>query len=252
LDIPTAYIITFCRSEKDVPTNLLTINTIRIGYPNYRVMVVDNASPPPLQNYLRNYARDFEFVAMPHSSHEATIRAILNRHANTTSPLVILDADVLFWDSCEEWAVDGLYAGRFVPKFKDDFSGTITHPRLHTSHLVIPRPDKLAFSIQRKESEVINLDLISPTTVYRDEQWERFDTTGLLYGVFQEQAHEFTENELNCFDHIFCGSSLDIVAPRLGDDGRELMRLHEVAVENPQEVRGIWRWQQQFFDSRSL
>ena len=241
-------VITHCRDAISLPTNLLTIQTVHVGYPNATVAVVDNGSEPEFAREIQEHAQDNDLPVLQtgHASHALAIRQVLKAYQNSRRPLVILDPDVLFWDRCDTHS-GAMLTGRLIPAFHDTYSQTLTHPRLHTSHLVISDPARLWAYTTALEARP-NVDVISPVTVLRDGQWERFDTTALLFAALGHEAQAFTEEQLDTFDHVFCGSSLEVVAPTLPADAEAtLRRSHRLAKTDPWRLKGIWRAQESFF-----
>lgn len=57
----------------------------------------------------------------------------------------------------------------------------------------------------------------------------------------------FSEAELDRYDRLFCGSHVDLVAPRHGKAGQVMRELHGAAIGDYTQLEGIWRQQEQQF-----
>lgn len=255
-DRPTVYIITHCRNPSYHVTNLLALDSVRIGYPNFDVAVVDNGSCAPSRLALADDAETlgYQFSSTGNLTHADVIRSIVLGHSTSREPVVILDSDVRFWASCADWNIDGLFAGRLIPTFHDEVSGCIVHARLHPSHLVIPRPDELYLAINALGQEKPGLDLISPMTfLSAGKRWERHETTGLLYSALSTDAQPFDEKQLDCFDHLGLGTQIHEVAERFTQQDRdELLALHHRVRAEATALRGDWRRQEAFYQRRAV
>ena len=247
---PKVYIITWCRAPELLYGSTLIFETLRTGFPESEVVVIENASPPELRAPIVAAAEAVGCTVRlnddekPHWAHlEALTLA-------AEEPIVFLDPDIILWERIDNWDFgDALMAGRYLPEFDDPFSDTLTLSRLHTSHLWFPRPDALKAriaEIQRKRFQAGSLfesKMLPPG-------WWRWDTAAVLFHALGPEASPFTENQLDAYDHIFCGSHLPMVAPMLGAWGGLMMESHQRAQTDLQSLRGLWRQQEVFFASR--
>jgi SAM-dependent methyltransferase len=247
---PTVYIITWCRSEELLYGSTLTFKTLRTGFPDSEVVVIENASPPELRAQIVAAAEAVGCSVRlndnekPHWAHleELTLAA--------DGPTVFLDPDLVFWERIDHWTFgDALMAGRYLPEFADPFSDTLTLSRLHTSHLWFPDPARLRqriADIQRTHFQAGSLfesKMLPPG-------WWRWDTAAVLFHALGGGAARFTESELDAYDHLFCGSHLPMVASRLGPWGGLMIESHQRAQTDLPSIKGIWRQQEAFFSSR--
>jgi hypothetical protein len=249
--ITVCAILTCCKSPNSLYGNTLVFDTLRLGYPDAEVHVFDNASLPSMRHEIRQ--RAVECGAAFHQiesevPHDKFIRWAIG----ITTPgktLVFLDPDVVFWKKVE-FEQRALMMGRRIPAFMDDYSRTFTHPRLHTSFLSIVDPQALKCEIEQLEIRWFELDAIASVMFPANGRMERYDTFGVFYALKNDLCQAFGEEELDCYDHLFCGTHLDIVAPRM-EDPSILVDAHEAAKYEPAALKGLWRRQEQHFLARA-
>lgn len=248
---PKVFIVTWCREAELLYGSLLIFKTLRTGFPTAEVVVIENASPPELRGPIYDAAEAAGCVVQQleqEKPHWAIVEEVATAHEG---PTVILDSDLVFWTKVEDWTFgDALMAGRYLPEFADPFSDTLTFSRLHSSHLWFPRPEalreKLAYWRKwRPQAGSLFKPHMAPPG------WWRWDTASALFHALGEDAHRFTEAELDAYDHLFCGSHLPLVLPRMGQHWGKLMSdLHQTAQTDLASIRGVWRMQEEFFGSR--
>lgn len=246
------FILTWCQNEDSFFGNSLIFKTIRTGFPNAEVIVFDNHSLLSASFKLEQLSKgqDCEFVRLESEvSHDYFLERMTHNASLNNEQIVFLDPDVVFWDNCEDWEFDELMAGRLIPKFYDEFSGCITHPRLHTSFLWIPNPIKMLKEIHLLDK--FEFQPFKPSMIYLEDGWNRFDTTSSFYSCFKDQVHTFTNNELDKYDHLFCGTHLDLVKDKL-IDGLDLSELHEKTKTDINVMKGVWVKQEEHFKQRSV
>lgn len=243
-------IISYCRVMDLLYGSLLVFDSIRTGFPNVRVTVIDNGSIPEARGPIAAAARacDAGFVQVERPRyHSALLEEVLHREQGS---LVICDPDIVFWQSMEPIEIGGLIAGRLIPKFADPYSKTITMPRLHTSLLMIPSAPRLQQRISDIRQTWWDFRPWLPYTVKMDD-WYRWDTgAALLSALDESEIHVFGDKELNSYDHLFCGSHLDWVTQRFPEPFcSRFVQAHEAARTDVGRLRGLWVDQQQFFES---
>ena len=248
----TVFILTYCRSPELFYGTKLVFKTLRTGFPNSRVVVVDNASVPEVRVEVESLAaeNDCQFVQIPEPSvqHyefiETTLREVASGEDGNES-LVFVDPDICFWDCCEGFHFDGLMAGKLVRPFECEATQTLSMPRVHTSFLWIPSAKRLWEKIENIRADRFDFEPFQPYSTKIAGRWTRFDTGASLYAVLGQKISCFTEAHLNCYDHLFCGSHFDWIYPLLDARGREMLSTtHTSAKEgNLDALRGIWKWQ---------
>ncbi len=202
------YIITFCRNIKQLYGNILTLRTIRTGFPNSEIIVFDNDSIYEARVLISGLAKEndckyTEFNNPNKLKHWAILETIINSEGNN---VIFLDPDLMFWESCEDWDFSNyLIAGRYLPKFYDEFSGCITYERIHTSFLWINNCNILLGEINKIKQKHIHFEAFM-SYMFRSPdngKWYRFDTLGSLYSVIKDKIYCFSEKELNSYSHYF-------------------------------------------------
>ena len=248
------FILTYCRVPELLYGTTLIFETLRVGFPHAEVTVVDNNSIAAVRPLIRELAEQHACAYHQLNAHEATSHANFIRRTvlgPLSGTVIFLDPDLIFWQSCEDWAWDKLIAGRLIPKFRDEYSGCITMPRLHTSFLWIEDVGRLRLRIQTIKSQFFDFSPFSPYAFTDGTDWYRFDTGASLYAAIREDAYCFGARELNAYDHLFVGSHLDMVLDKLAaDDRAALLRSHELARQDYKQLKGMWRAQDEFFRQR--
>ena len=237
-ETPKIYIVTWCRSAEMLYGSTLTFETLRVGFPDAEVVVVENASSPELRAPIVAAARTAgcEVMQLDETQHHwALIEGLV---LGEERPTVFVDPDIVFWEKVQAWDFgDALMAGRYLPEFADPFSDTLTLSRLHTSHLWFPRPAALKARIaailqKRWEAGSLFQPRMTPPG------WWRWDTASALFHALGDEAVRFSEAQLDSYDHLFCGSHLDLVAPRMGAWGELMKDSHVRAQTDRATVKG--------------
>ena len=246
------YVLTYCRDEKCARVATIVFETLRVGFPSARVHVVDNASLIEHQAHIRSLAEraDASFEPMEREiPHHVFLSRVVDTHPQGC--VVFLDPDICFWRKVESWTFAGLMAGRALPCFACEYTGCITHQRLHTSFLWISDVDRLRSTISRLRRTYIDFDPFRPLMFRRGGEWHRLDTCGSLCAAIVEQLEAFSPHELEAYDHLFCSTHGDRVSERLRPDfAVQFQRLHNLAANDYRIARGAWRLQQAYFESR--
>ena len=235
---PKVYIVTWCRSAELLYGSTLTFETLRVGFPDAEVTVVENASHPDLRPPIHAAARaaGCEILQLEEQQHHwALIEGLV---LGETQPTVLLDPDIVMWEKASDWDFgDKLMIGRHLPEFADPYTDTLTLPRLHTSHLWFPDPVELKAriaAIQQRRFEAGSL--FQPRMA--PPGWWRWDTAAALYHALGEAAASFSEAQLDAYDHLFCGSHLDLVAPKMGAWGALMSDSHARSQTDPRLAQG--------------
>jgi len=246
------FILTFCRNRELFYGTELIFKTLRVGFPNARVTVIDNASLQEVRPEIESHARKndciFKQLPSPGIQHHEFIQNTIKASAKDQSldgPLVFLDPDLSFWDCCENFAFEGLMAGRLFGKFFDHMAQAIAMPRLHTSFLWIQDVNRLVDEIEKIKSRHFDFEPFTPYSCILDGAWYRFDTGASLYAAISNKASYFTEEHFNCYDHLYCGSHFDWLFPLYDPESQKMMsKIHNCAKNgNYQSLRGVWRYQ---------
>ena len=250
------FILTFCRNLDLFYGTELIFKTLRTGFPNANIRVVDNASIPEMVPEIESLAKScscsFQQISGNGLQHHEFILNTLSDMASGESanePLVFLDPDICLWKCCENMEFPGLMAGKLTPRFFLETTQTITMPRLHTSFLWIPSPEKLIKRIWKLRAARFDFEPFLSYSFVMNSKWYRFDTGASLYAAIPHKASYFSEEHLDYYDHIFCGSHLDWLYDMYDTEGKKLMsRIHSYAKEgNLKALKGVWKYQHEIF-----
>jgi hypothetical protein len=249
MTMPTkVFILTYCRSLGQLYGNLLTFSTVRVGFLDAEITVYDNASLEGARTAIRLEAKQvgasYEQLTTEMLHHDFLRSTIIR---NPGARLVFLDPDLIFWSNVETHRSDALMSGRLIPTFDDVYTGTLTYERLHTSLLIVNDSTRLARTIADTESRYFDADLIAPRMIF-DGEWRRWDSMAQLYAVTRDQCEVFDADMLDRYDHLFCGTHLNLIRDRVADHA--LIDVHQAAKQAPASLRGLWRSQQEFFDQQ--
>ncbi len=249
------YILTWCNRIENLYGTTLIFKTLRVGFPTAEIHIVDNASLLEVRPILSQYAQDCgaQFTQLEQGiAHHDFIENILLTQASGDA--IFIDPDICFWESVEGWSFNkALMAGRLISQFNCPISSCITHPRLHTSFLWIPDVGCLLDQVWALRTQYFESHPFRPIMYRVDGVWQRFDTTGVLYNAIPELMHAFSDKELDAYDHIFCGTHLELATAKLQTSHAKLfVDLHHQAQTDYTKVKGVWRMQSDFFNSLAV
>jgi hypothetical protein len=251
------FILTWCKDINALYGSTTTLKTIRVGYPNSDIFVFDNCSIEPARHEFKRLSDDIGATFIPMQNeviHHDFIRwLIFTEHGD--KQVVLVDPDLIFWESMENVTTDKLLSGRLIGAFNDTYTQTKTFARLHTSFLVIPNAKRLAERIGNLEARKFEANLLRPNMVQINNEWWRWDTTAALYASISDDCEIFNESTLNKYDHLFCGSHLSsILAQTEDEDLLSLMLvIHNTAkLGNFSSLKGIWRLQENWLRLRKI
>lgn len=220
---------------------LLVFQTIRVGFPSARVVVVDNGSIPEILTQIES-----ECIRVGAELVKQERQDFTNFYSMALSggkDIAIVDPDVVFWESVEGWEFNALMAGRKIPDLVR--YGVRSLARLHPSMIFIPDADKLQEEIERRTVRGINT--IGQYSAYMNGEAVFWDTLAPIYQMMPNMCHEFTCSELDFYDHLFYGSHLLAIDAGLDDAGETLSYHIKAAEGNIEQLRGIWKAQEKWF-----
>lgn len=245
-------IATYCDSKESLYGNLLVFRTLRTGFPTAEIVVYDNSPHkfPDISQAARKVGASYIFS--PGFSHEQHIRRVL---ASEKTSCVLVDPDVIFWESLENEAFPDTVdlAGRYIPGGMEDVRGRKVTPRLHTSLLFMPNPERLNVKLRMAESLIPDLNLIASKQIVLNGTYRvGEDTLAGLCNAFPESCHSFPARILDKYDHLFVGTHLAKVERLTQIPG--LRESHEIAMipdGDLSKLRGLWREQAAYFEQQS-
>jgi hypothetical protein len=253
----TVCILTYCHNVNAIAGNALIFKTLRKGFPNAKVHIVDNNSIPIAREKIKKLAKENDCVFTQQEKTTFHSQFIKEAIYMIDDPIVILDPDICFWENCENWKFEALIAGRYIPEHNCNISAANTLPRLHTSFLSIPEPKKLKEKIVSIYESLPYKNAWDPFQ-HREFNikgtWYRHDTLGNLYSTIKDEAYSFSEKELNCYDHVFYGAIPNLTIPWLEKSYKEKVeKWHSYIQENNiEKLKGIWKEQQLFFENSKI
>ena len=236
------FILVWCKNPANAENSLLTFRTLRTGFPTAEVVVFDNCSI--IGDAVRQHCRKVEakYIRLNREiRHHDYLRSILLKEAQA----VLVDPDIIFWENLEHWDFSVfLMAGRLIPNFYDKYTRCHTVSRLHTSLLWLPDLEKMREIFAKRAPRYF--DPVMHQTALVGSEWVFWDTLAGLYHMFKDRAYGFGEQELNAYDHLFCGTHLDQVINAIGSDSIIAQGAH-LARTDIQSLKGYWRQQDQYF-----
>lgn len=254
MSLPHVYILTWCKRIELLYGTTLIFETLRVGFPNASVHVVDAASVAPARAAIQARARacGAQYLQLDRRIELSFfIEQALVRQGS--GPAVFVDPDVCFWDSVEEWEFAGLAAGRLIPRHHCEFSGCLSEPRLHTSFLWFPDVARVLQAIDRVRRTHRFFEPFRNVMLPSGDGWLYFDAAAGLYGAYPDQMQPFETRHLDGYDHLFAGTYADSVLARLGPEMREVYRdIHRKAQTDYRLIKGSWRRQEEYFQSRRV
>lgn len=235
------FILIWCKNPANANNSLLTFRTLRTGFPSSEVVVYDNASiiGEQTKRLCQEVGAQY-FRFEKEIRHHAYLKLILLNEPNA----ILVDPDIIFWEQVEHWDFSHyLIAGRLIPNFYDHYTRCHTVSRLHSSLMWLPDLKQLRSHFTIKTARYF--DPITHQTAIVGSEWVFWDTLAGLYHLFKEQSYCFGERELNAYDHLFCGTHLDLVIDDIGADSI-IAKGSRMAMENMASLKGYWRQQDEY------
>lgn len=240
---PTIVILTYCTNPELAYGSLLVFDTLRVGYPDNDIVVIDNGSHPDIRPQIEAAANKAKclFIARDQFNfvdHYAWW--ILNQ--SDVNSIVFVDPDVVFWKKMVLPVDAGLMSGRLIPQFRRQ--GVVALPRLHPSHLYFS--DLSALRMALSNSQTWGFNAIGQSSAAIDGVTYSWDTCAPIYHKLQSQCVPFGVPQLECYDHIFYGSHLPLLKSLTSTDLP--VRIHKSVKDNRVgDIRGVWREQDEYF-----
>lgn len=261
--LPLVAIVTWCKTPDQLYGNALVFESVRIGFPTARILVIDNASSPELQERLSVCASQVgaEFAPVPEEkAHWEILEEIAFRRpldALETNRVCFVDPDVIFWSEVEGFDFGAhLLAGRLIPAFEDKTRGFVTMPRLHPSFLWLPDVNALRERMGPSSFPWLDFSPFRPVTFPVGKTILASDTGAALYQILGDRAYAFSEDHLNSYDHLFFGTHAKLVLEHLAEDDAAMFApfysLHSKVQRGDRGIKGAWRMQEKHFQSGPL
>jgi hypothetical protein len=241
------FILTYCKDIKTLYGNLLTFKTVRTGFKDAEIIVYDNNSIDEARKEIRLAAATVGAKYIQYTrdvSHHDFIKHQIEKNQDCYR-IIFLHPDLVFWDSFDDFNSDALLVGRKIPNFYDVRSGRKYFGSLHTSFLIVNNPKKLVEKTQQIQNTYTDVIFYRPYSFIFNGEWYRYDTTSSLYSMIEKDCEQFTERELDKYDHLISGTHLDFITGN--DENHPVAIIHKMAIEDINNIKGIWRKQEQLF-----
>ena len=242
------FILTYCKWIQQLYGTTLIFQSIRTGFPNAIITVIDNASVPSARKEIKQLAMDAhcQFFQLESSiPHYNYLEEILTNQP-LAGTVVNLDPDVILWKNCENWHFDALLAGSFMHTHVDEWTQCVVRPRIHSSFYWIQDIGRFREKVEYYKKVYLNeFDPFRPFAFKEGKHWYRFDTGGTLYSAIQDECYHFTKKEYSAFDHLFGGTHLNLFIDsiKIPKTKKLLLNLHKLAKTKPSRLRGMWKTQ---------
>lgn len=227
----------------------LCFDTIRVGFPKatiYADINADLCAPGMADKAFFKACHQNIFTTKLSSPvhHAEWIRRVLMNHKADNGPCIILDADTIFWKSCEDWFFDAPLAGYFVPTMWNDFAQCVSFERLHTSFLWVSDINAVFNHLRsvyppahEETGAYCPFDPFMPRVQFVRGQPFFWDSCAGLYNMIG--GARFGAKHLECYDHLNSASFYDVMYQRLNNK-KSFELIHKTLVKTPALLKGMW------------
>jgi hypothetical protein len=255
------HILATVRNLQLLQSALLVFKTLRVGFPTAEIWVWGNNLPGEAIQEVRVACKEAGaiFLQIPAISHGRWIERLM---VNEMGSFWICDTDIVFFDNVQNTGIPGepAFAGSLEPEFFEEWTKTWHVERLHPSLMWIdPLRCKALINGWPGVHEFFGTalrNLVEWQFVPRlvgDWQWvprERevlfYDTMAGMHQAFGGAAFEpWMEAR---FEHLHCGTYLDLIGPHLSVG---LAEGHRMVWEKPELAKGIRKKQWEYYLGRS-
>ena len=242
--IASVHIPIYCGSEKAKAGALLTLKTVRMGFPTKRI-IAHWMGDSNLSSRRACNIYDVEIVAYP--SRCFNWQLISDLVTSLQDGFAVVDSDMVFFDSCESFETDALMAGEFIPEFFCPIANARTISRLHTAFLVFPDPELLRAKLKQIHNptfpEFLPFEPFAPMFVWRNGVRVFYDSCSNLF--HSVGGKRFDDSMLEKFEHVYSGS----YAYKLPWPHQQFI---DDVFENPCKAKGFRSVMQKFFSDRKI
>lgn len=251
MNTPTVKILVSIPDPARFDACTLCFDTLRVGFPTANIHVDINYCTSVEDGHrVAEKARQAgcSTILLPYQTHLADWEQRKVEGHDGRTPLVLMDADTIFWKSCEDWEFPGkLMAGYYVPRIWNDFAKCVSFPRLHTSMLWFP--DTLALRMRiaaaypyalEEAGEYCPCNPFMGTVQFIGGRPFFWDCCANLFQMLgHENCAPLERKHLDCFDHLNSASFYDVMMERM-DDNRGFAFTHNELVKTPEKLRNLW------------
>lgn len=241
----------------------LVFRSIRTGFPTSEIHVWFNRPRHEPKSYYLDKINDVDAeIHFTNDGHPDWIEKLIE---TSSEPFWLCDPDVFFHGNIEQYDAlleDCPLVGRRIPAFNCPFTGYDTMSRIHTCLMRI-NPTRCRKQVGVFwESQICIPDFnghffgdlfVKPKIFLKQKSRVQFhDTCSELSSIvggrdFSEcvSGHELDINSL--FDHLNCGTYSDII-----DSSGQLTTDNRMISESPEQFKGLWRKQLEYFKRRAI
>lgn len=247
------FILATCRKPELLPYTLLVFKTLRVGFPTAEVSVHLNGAQGSGMNGWAMTAMETAQMAgckvevIAETTHHEWIENLILDPKN--DEFWILDTDVIFYASVEDWTFGTPLAGALIPEFNDPFLCATTRSRLHTSlmHIKSDELNVVSLAYEYKHPRTIYNPMVNgiyPQCYPLNGKSYFNDTMSLVYHAVG--GTPFTAQQKDCYFHFHFGSFSDMVLPKMPDG---IGAARQQILEHPEQGVGQWRTQEEWFNA---
>jgi hypothetical protein len=217
---------------------MLTLKTIRVGFPTKPVFIHFTGGET-----IRDEAKRFGFECAEDCDDDTNDKVIKKLVETKGEGFAVVDSDVVFFESCEDYEPGALIAGEFIPEFVCPIAKAVTYSRLHTAFFVVSDPVKLRRAIDLAYRPTIPkfcpFDPFAPVVTFQGGVPHFHDSCSNLYHAIGGES--FGMHMLRRFEHLYGGSytTTGLHADRI-----------KAAYENPETARGMRGIMTKYFEER--
>lgn len=268
MSTPIVHILVSVTDKTQFENCTLVFPSVRTGFPKAEIHVDINVIPGVVDKELFDSIAEKAF-----KGGVSTIRAVADIHHakwiektvaehNDDRPLVILDADTIFWNEVEQWKFPDstLLAGYYVPKIWNDFAKCISFPRIHTSFMWFPNVAKLREALKAayplahepRAGAYCPCDPFMPETRFVNGIPWFWDSCANLHSMLKRgQAYYFRDEELKSYDHLNSASFYEVMKSRM-DDPRGFEATHKHAIHDKAELKNLWPFVENYYSLKAM
>lgn len=245
----TVHLLVSCRRRELLRASTLVFRSIRVGFPTSNVIVHMNRMDPELHDAILPHVKGIgpDGILNVDTIHYRWIEQL---SIEQESPFWICDTDQMFWSKVEDWVFALPLAGRHVPQWRNEYAGCIERPRLHTSLMWID-PGGIQTAIAKWRAQfpehvwTPTINLFKPVIIPMKPGIDLFaDCTAMLYSAIGGQG--FRPDQMDAYTHMNFGTIEDQVLPRM-TEAANLKAARDRFWSHPEEFRGEWRRQDEFY-----
>lgn len=250
---PRVFILTHCRSEETLASATLVFKTLRVGFPSADVTALINAEcgvrSAEVARKIGAAAAAAKCQPVDYAKNAGSDGPFIEFMVKTEQrPFWVCHPDVVFFDEVEHWfnERDGIaFAGRLEPEFWCEWTCSLHSERIHPGLMYI-NPVRLRERMrmwpgQHAFFNSVGYEWFKWHWVKQRGELLRFNDVcaGLWQAVGEYHGTVFDEQQNAAFEHLHCGSYIDLIAPAMGPEWRTAPEAHAAICKQPELARGL-------------